>query len=396
MAKKFLTDLDLAKNELRNGRIQNLASAPSSPVAGQIYYDSTLNKFGVYNGNSTSWDYMGTGSGSGDVTAPSSSVDGEIALFNSTTGKLIKRATTSGLLKAASGVIAAAVSGTDYAPATSGTSALKGNGSGGFSNATLNDVGAPTTSYSMNSQKLTSVADPTSAQDAATKNYVDNAVQGLSWKTAARVATTANITLSGTQTIDGVAVIAGDRVLVKDQTTPSQNGIYLVAAGAWTRTNDADSSAELINATIYVSEGTANADRVWTLTTNASITVGTTALTFAEVNGGTTPAASTTTAGKVELATATETEARSDGTLAVTPAGLANFPVKKTFTIGDGAATQIDITHSLGTKEVITQVRQASDDAVVECDITNFSTSVVRLNFAVAPASNALKVVVMG
>lgn len=87
-----------------------------------------------WNGSAFVWSAP---SGSGDVVGPSSSVDSQIALFNSTSGKLIKAATTTGLLKASSGVIAAAVSGTDYAPATSGTAILYGNGSGGFSNVTI-------------------------------------------------------------------------------------------------------------------------------------------------------------------------------------------------------------------------------------------------------------------
>ena len=86
------------------------------------------------------------GSGSGDVNGPASSVASEIALFDGTTGKLIKRATTTGIIKATSGVIAAAVSGTDYAPATSGSAILKGNGAGGFSSAVASTDYAPATS----------------------------------------------------------------------------------------------------------------------------------------------------------------------------------------------------------------------------------------------------------
>src|SRR3954451_23990568 len=177
---KYLSPVNLSQNELQNAKIHNLASAPSSPVAGQIYFDTTLHQFGVYNDNTTSWVYLAPASTADVSSNTSTSVDGEVVVFNGTTGKSIKRASGSGIAKLTSGVLSTATSGTDYAPATSGTSALKGNGSGGFSNATLNDVGAPTASFSMNSQKLTGVADPTSAQDSATKNYVDNAVQGLS------------------------------------------------------------------------------------------------------------------------------------------------------------------------------------------------------------------------
>jgi len=104
-------------------------------------------------------------------------------------------------------------------------------------------------------------ADPTLALGAATKAYVDAVSNGLKWKAPVRAATTANITLSAPQTIDGIAVIAADRVLVKNQSTASDNGIYLVAAGAWTRSLDGDTFTELNGAVALVQEGTVNADK---------------------------------------------------------------------------------------------------------------------------------------
>ena len=150
----------------------------------------------------------------------------------------------------------------------------------------LDQMAAPTGSVALNSQKITGLADPTAAQDAATKAYVDATKQGLDVKDSVRVATTANITLSGTQTIDGVSVIAADRVLVKNQSTASENGLYSVAAGSWTRTDDANISAEVTAGLfVFVAEGTTNADSGWVLTTNDPITLGTTALSFTQFNG---------------------------------------------------------------------------------------------------------------
>ena len=107
------------------------------------------------------------------------------------------------------------------------------------------------------------------------------------WKESVRVATTANVTLSGEQTIDAVSVVAGDRVLVKDQSTGSQNGIYVCASGAWSRSADADTSAEVTaNMSLVVEAGTVNADKIFILTTNNPITLGTTALTFAVLSAG--------------------------------------------------------------------------------------------------------------
>jgi hypothetical protein len=150
----------------------------------------------------------------------------------------------------------------------------------------LDQMSAPTSDVSLNSRKITNLADPTNDQDAATKAYVDAARSGLDVKQSVRVATTANITLSGAQTIDGVSAISGDRVLVKDQSTASQNGIYVVAAGSWSRATDADSSAEVTAGMFtFVSEGILNADSGWVLTTNDTITLGTTSLTFAQFSG---------------------------------------------------------------------------------------------------------------
>lgn len=149
----------------------------------------------------------------------------------------------------------------------------------------LDQMAAPTSDVSFNSRKITNLLDPTSAQDAATKNYVDSVAQGLDVKASVRVATTANITLSGTQTIDGVAAQVGNRVLVKNQTTQSQNGIYIVASGAWTRSEDADQFSELVSAFVFVEEGSVNADTGFVCTVNSGGTLGSTAITWSQFSG---------------------------------------------------------------------------------------------------------------
>jgi hypothetical protein len=125
---------------------------------------------------------------------------------------------------------------------------------------------------------------PTSPNHLANKAYVDSLSAGLSWKNAVRAATTGNITLSGAQTIDGVSISDGDRVLVKDQTAGEENGIYVAATGAWSRASDMDAASEFPSAAVFVSEGTANADLGFTCT-NDSVTVGTTAIDFVEFTG---------------------------------------------------------------------------------------------------------------
>ena len=142
---------------------------------------------------------------------------------------------------------------------------------------------------------LTLHADPSSAMHAATKQYVDAvSAAGVYWKTSVRAATTANVTLAGSapNVIDGVTLAVNDRVLVKDQSTASQNGIYVVttvgtgANGTWTRSADFDTTNEAVTgATFWVNEGTIAADTAFTLITNAPITLNTTGLTFSQTGG---------------------------------------------------------------------------------------------------------------
>ena len=231
MARKFLTHIDLAKNEIQNAVLQVLGSAPSTPAAGQMYFDSAANAPQWRNAANTAWiNVLARSSHTGTQTAST-------------------------------------ISDFDTQVRTS----------------RLDQMAAPTAAVSMNSQRLTNVADPTSAQDAATKGYVDSAVNGTDWKQSVRVASTANIaTLSGLLTVDGVTLVAGDRVLVKDQTTGSQNGIWVAASGAWARATDADANAEVTaGLAVMVTEGTTNADSQWRLTTNDPIVIGTTAMSSA-------------------------------------------------------------------------------------------------------------------
>lgn len=145
-----------------------------------------------------------------------------------------------------------------------------------------------TAALNANSQKIINLATPTAAGDAVNKAYADSIAAGIDPKGSVRVISTTNLALTGLQTIDGVTVVANDRVLLAAQTTASQNGIWLAQAAAWTRPTDypaASATAVTAGAFTFVEEGTANQDSGWVLTTNGAITVDTTATAWTQFSG---------------------------------------------------------------------------------------------------------------
>jgi hypothetical protein len=169
----------------------------------------------------------------------------------------------------------------------------------------------------MGTNKITGLGTPTTDTDASTKAYVDSVAQGLDTKASVVAGTTANITLSGTQTVDGVVLVAADRVLVKNQTDPAENGIYLCAAGAWTRTTDMDTWAEVPGAYVFIEGGTTLADTGWVCTSNAGGTIGTTAITWAQFSssGSYTAGTGLTLTGSAFSVNASQTQITAVGTV---------------------------------------------------------------------------------
>ena len=153
----------------------------------------------------------------------------------------------------------------------------------------LDQMTAPTGSVSLNSQNITNVADPVNAQDAATKGFVEATSQGLDVKDSCVAATTGNITISTAlnngDTLDGVTLSTNDRVLVKDQSTASQNGIYIVGSSP-ARADDLAAGSDAAGMFTFVEQGTVNADNGFVCTSNkGSAVVGTNNLTFAQFSG---------------------------------------------------------------------------------------------------------------
>jgi hypothetical protein len=146
---------------------------------------------------------------------------------------------------------------------------------------------AMTASLNLGTHTITNVVDPVNPQDAATRAWVlANVAGGVVSSTSVMVATTGtNLTLSGTQTVDGIALAAGNTILVKDQTAQAGNGIYSVAAGAWTRMAAMDTWAEVPGMIVSVQQGTVNHDTIWLSVADAGGTLGTTAITFAQIPG---------------------------------------------------------------------------------------------------------------
>lgn len=413
MAKKLGTPLDFNQLEIQNAVFQLLGSNPGSPVEGQFFYNSGTNKLTIYNGSG--WDTLTV---SGSIVNSDIDASAAIALSKLATDPLARANHT----------------GTQTASTISdfGTTVLAYR---------LDQFAAPTTSVSLNSQKITNLATPTASTDAATKAYVDGVVQGLDIKASVRAASTANLTLSGEQTIDGVAVVTGDRVLVKDQSTASQNGIYVADTGSWSRSTDADSSSEVNSGMYaYVEEGTVNGSTSWVLATANPITLGSTSLSFAQFSGGAdvtagdaltltgtildvnvdnttievngsnqlaidaayTGQTSITTLGTVTTGTWSATAiAVAKGGTGATDASTARsnlgVPGKYSTTVGNGSSTSYTVTHNLGTRDCVVSVYEsASPYAEIITDVEHTTTNTLTVSFAVAPSSGQYTVAVIG
>lgn len=248
--------------------------------------------------------------------------------------------------------------------------------------------------------RIVNVASPSLATDATNKQYVDNLINGQSWKAAVDAATTTNGTLgtayAAGQVIDGYTLITGNRILLKNQTTTSDNGLYTVqATGAPLRTGDGATGELLTNSTVRVNNGSVNADSAWTLTTTGTITVGSTAQTWVRSDSGTPYSAGnglslssntfSVNAGTGIIADGTST--RVDPTL---------IARKFSANIGNGSATSIAVTHGLSSTVVTYSIRDASTGAFVDTDVTVTDSNTLTFLFASAPATNAFTVAVMG
>lgn len=366
---KRLNILDMALNQIKNVLLDLVSGNPSTPPAGQLWMDTTAASSEgrvKFKGAASVHTLVTDG---GDLSA------GSVANAALTTNPLARANHTGTQL-------AATIS--DFATTAQAYR--------------LDQFAAPTAAVAFGSQRLTGVATPTSGTDAANRQYVDDTVAGLSWKDEVRVATTANGSISTAfvngQVIDGITLATGDRILIKDQTTQSDNGIYVVpASGAPTRSGDANIGTELIGSAVYVANGTANAGTRWVNNNTGTITIGSSNVTFASFGGG-----SSYTNGNGLSLTGSTFAVVADTGISVTGSGVAvdgTVVVKKfAANIGDGATTAIAVTHSLGTKDIVFAVRTVADDTFVECDVTATSTTVATFTFAVAPTTNQYRVII--
>ena len=315
------------------------------------------------------------------------------------------------------------------------------NGAQTLTNKTLGAGNSLSSDLDANNNKITGLATPTNATDAATKGYVDSTAIGLDVKLSVRVATTANIDLTADlengDVLDGVTLATGNRVLVKNQTDQTQNGIYVVASsGAASRSEDANSDAEVTAGLFtFVEEGTVNGNTGYVLTSDNPITLGSTNLAFSQFSGvGTFTAGAgitltgtefsvdvTPTSGSASLTNtggAVEVKTNTNDGLEVTASGLGinngtgltfaagalvfdtanGYGTRKlAFNVGDGAATSYAVTHSLATRDVSVHVYEnASPYAQVEADVEHTDSNNLTVKFSVAPTSNQYRVVVVG
>src|SRR5262252_7459643 len=370
--------LDFAKLEGKNFRAHQLGAAPGSPVTGQLYYDTGSNTLFWYNGSS--W----VSAAGGAATDATTSSKGIVQLAGDLAGTAASPQIAAGVIVDADVNSGAAIAESKLNLATDaavGTGSRRTLGLGAQQampgNERLDQITAPTASVGLNNQKIVSLLDPTAAQDAATKNYVDNSVQGLDAKASVHAATAgSNIaTLAGgaPNTLDGVTLALNDRILVKDQTAPAQNGIYTVttlgtgANGTWSRATDMDAWTEVPSSYVWVENGTVNTDTGWVCTADVGGTLGTTAITWVKFS-------SANTAGATAAAYYSSSTHASATSWTITQA-----------------------THGCrASRGLIVQVHDATSGVWEMPDVTIAANGDVTITYAVAPAANSKMVTIIG
>lgn len=393
---KFGAQIDTQKIPIKSLIAEASGTAPSGPSNGQLWTDTTATPVVKY------WD------GSAWVRMNGADIPDETitnAKIAAAAGISLSKLATDPLARAnhTGTQLAATISNFDTAVRTS----------------RLDQMAAPTASVSLNGQKITNLADPTLATDAASKQYVDNARAGIAGvKDPVRVASQANITIASPgAAIDGVTLSNGDRVLLAGQGTGTQNGIYEFngAASAMTRTTDADSTGEILDGTLVaVSEGTyagsqyiqtaapSGAPGSWTMTWTVYNTAGNsysagagltlTGSTFDVVaaDGSLTVNADSITVGNVPVAkggTGGTTAATARSNLAAVTAYSANAPA-----LSAGVAS--NVTHSLSTTDVQVAVWELSGGARIYLDEVVVDANTVSLKSDIAYGAGTLRVVV--
>jgi hypothetical protein len=416
MSRSFLTGLNLNKNELLNARIQNLQNAPSSPVAGQIYYDTDTNQITLWNG--TAWVSLATG---GDVSTLITNA------INALTTSDIEEGTNLYFTdKRAQDAVANAIAAGTHSNITitydDATNKFTFAAENGVADSTTTNLAEGTNLYFTDERAQDAIGnavgtglsynDTTGAisvntSTIATTSYVDGLVQGLSVKDSVRAATAVAGTLATSfengDTVGGVTIATGDRILIKNQATATENGIYVVnASGAPTRAADADPVASELEKGSYVlvTDGTYAATG-WVVT---AYTEGATTWTqFSAANEYT--AGTNIAIASNQISFSGILPVANGGTNANTAAGAKTslgFTTKyaENNTLLQPASNVVTwvVTHGMASRDVNVQVYELSTYEQVEVDVARTNTAAVTLTWVATTnvAADAYRVVVVG